>query len=58
MTRVAAAAFAALVVATFAAFLVAQRLKSTPSVVQRVMGARVFSPNQDSRFDRMRCRSH
>ena len=54
MTRVAVAVFGALVVATFAAFLVAQRLKSTPSVVQRVMGARVFSPNQDSRFDRMR----
>ncbi|HEV2062245.1 MAG TPA: FlgD immunoglobulin-like domain containing protein, partial [Solirubrobacteraceae bacterium] len=54
MTRLAAAVFAALVAATFAAFLVAQRLKSTPSVVQRVMGATVFSPNQDSRFDRMR----
>jgi flagellar hook assembly protein FlgD len=54
VTRVAAGVFAALVVATFAAFLVAQRLKNTPSVVQRVMGARVFSPNQDSRFDRMR----
>jgi flagellar hook assembly protein FlgD len=54
VTRVAAVVFGALVVATFAAFLVAQRLKSTPSVVQRVMGARVFSPNQDSRFDRMR----
>jgi hypothetical protein len=54
VTRLAAGVFAALVVATFAAFLVAQRLKSTPSVVQRVMGARVFSPNQDSRFDRMR----
>ena len=54
MTRLAAGVFAALVVATFAAFLVAQRLKSEPSVVQRVMGARVFSPNQDSRFDRMR----
>jgi flagellar hook assembly protein FlgD len=34
--------------------LVAQRLKSTPSLVNRSMGARVFSPNQDSRFDRMR----
>ncbi len=54
MTRLAAGVFAALVVATFAAFLVAQRLKSEPSVVQRVMGARVFSPNQDGRFDRMR----
>jgi hypothetical protein len=54
VTRLAAGVFAALVVATFAAFLVAQRLKSEPSVVQRVMGARVFSPNQDSRFDRMR----
>jgi hypothetical protein len=54
VTRLAAAVFAALVVATFAAFLVAQRLKSEPSVVQRVMGARVFSPNRDSRFDRMR----
>jgi hypothetical protein len=54
VTRLAAGVFAALVVATFAAFLVAQRLKSEPAVVQRVMGARVFSPNQDSRFDRMR----
>ena len=54
MTRLAAVVFAALVVATFAAFLVAQRLKSEPAVVQRVMGARVFSPNHDSRFDRMR----
>ncbi|HEX8085778.1 MAG TPA: N,N-dimethylformamidase beta subunit family domain-containing protein [Solirubrobacteraceae bacterium] len=54
MTRLAAGVFAALVVATFAAFLVAQKLKSEPSVVQRVMGARVFSPNHDSRFDRMR----
>ncbi|HEX8123447.1 MAG TPA: FlgD immunoglobulin-like domain containing protein [Solirubrobacteraceae bacterium] len=54
MTRLAAGVFAALVVATFAAFLVAQRLKNEPSVVQRVMGARVFSPNHDSRFDRMR----
>ncbi|MDQ5808632.1 MAG: hypothetical protein M3320_08155, partial [Actinomycetota bacterium] len=54
MTRLAAGVFAALVVATFAAFLVAQRLKSEPSVVQRIMGATVFSPNQDSRFDRMR----
>jgi flagellar hook assembly protein FlgD len=54
VTRLAAGVFAALVVATFAAFLVAQRLKNEPSVVQRVMGARVFSPNHDSRFDRMR----
>ena len=54
MTRLAAGVFAALVVATFAAFIVAQQLKSTPSLVQRTMGARVFSPNQDSRFDRMR----
>ncbi|HEV2815335.1 MAG TPA: N,N-dimethylformamidase beta subunit family domain-containing protein [Solirubrobacteraceae bacterium] len=54
MTRLAGGVFAALVVATFAAFLVAQRLKNEPSVVQRIMGATVFSPNQDSRFDRMR----
>jgi hypothetical protein len=47
-------AFAALVVATFAAFFVAQRLKSTPPVVQELGVLPVFSPNQDGRFDRTR----
>jgi flagellar hook assembly protein FlgD len=52
MTRPARAVFAALVVATFAAFFVAQRLKNAPAVVQRFRAVPVFSPNQDGRFER------
>ena len=48
--------FAALVVATFAAFFVAQGLKSTPPVIQQlgIEPPRAFSPNQDGRFERLR----
>lgn len=52
MTAFARLAFAALVVATFAAFFVAQRLKSTPPVVQELGVDPVLSPNQDGRFER------
>ena len=49
---VARVAFAALVVATFAAFFVTQRLKREPPVVQSVQARGFFSPNRDGRFDR------
>jgi hypothetical protein len=52
VTRIVAGAFAALVVATFAAFFVAQRLKSTPPLVQEVKVFPFLSPNQDGRFER------
>ena len=54
MTGAARILFAALVVATFGAFFVAQRLKSAPTVLQDVRGARVFSPDGDGRKDRLR----
>jgi hypothetical protein len=44
--------FALLVCATFAAFFVAQELKSTPPLVQDVKVTPFFSPNRDGRFDR------
>jgi hypothetical protein len=47
-------AFALLVGATFAAFFVAQELKSTPPLVQHVQVTGFFSPNRDGRFDRAR----
>jgi hypothetical protein len=47
--------FALLVCATFAAFFVAQELKSTPPLVQDVTRqSPYFSPNKDGRFDRAR----
>jgi hypothetical protein len=52
--------FGVLVAATFAAFFVAQRLKNSPSVIQRLrvdtfgIGGDVFSPNGDGRRDRVR----
>src|SRR4051812_20938441 len=52
VTRVAGAVFAALVVATFAAFFVAQRLKAAPGVVGEFRHSPFFSPNRDGRFDR------
>jgi hypothetical protein len=52
VTRVIAAAFATLVVATFAAFFVAQRLKAAPAVVGEFRRSPFFSPNRDGRFDR------
>ncbi|HEV2060351.1 MAG TPA: N,N-dimethylformamidase beta subunit family domain-containing protein [Solirubrobacteraceae bacterium] len=54
MTATARIAFALLVVATFAAFFVAQQLKTTPPAVQDVTATEVFSPNRDGRKDRMR----
>lgn len=54
MTRVAKVAFALLVVATFGAFFVAQRLKATPSLVLEAKARPLFSPNQDGRKDRAR----
>ena len=47
-------AFALLACATFAAFFVAQELKSTPPLVQHVTVTPFFSPNRDGRFDRAR----
>ncbi len=55
MTRVARITFGVLIVATVAAFFVAQRLKNQPAVIQmsREYGGftRVFSPNGDGRRD-------
>ena len=51
MTRVARVTFLVLLGATFAAFFVAQRLKSAPPQI-RVSGlALLFSPNGDGRQD-------
>jgi hypothetical protein len=52
VSRLAAAVFAVLVLATFGAFFVAQRLKSTPAVVQGFTGNTLFSPNRDGRLDK------
>lgn len=54
MTTVARIVFAALVCATFAAFFVAQELKSSPPRVQQLTVTPRFSPNRDGRFDRAR----
>ena len=54
MTRLAQGLFAALVVATFAAFLVAQRLKSSPPRVDLRGVDPILSPNRDGRKDRGR----
>jgi flagellar hook assembly protein FlgD len=48
----AATIFGVLVVATFGAFFLAQRLKNAPSVVQQFKLTPFFSPNRDGRFDR------
>jgi hypothetical protein len=56
VTPVARAIFALLVAATFGAFFVAQRLKHTPTVLQKVRGDRVFSPNGDGRKDTLEVR--
>jgi hypothetical protein len=53
VTLVARVVFAVLVAATFGAFFLAQRLKNSPSVVQRFRLTPVFSPNRDGRLDRM-----
>ncbi len=54
VTRVARYVFAALVVATFGAFFVAQRLKNGPTLVQNFYRDPVFSPTKDGRLDRLR----
>jgi hypothetical protein len=52
VNRLAAVVFGVLVIATFGAFFVAQRLKNAPSVVQQFMRTPLFSPNRDGRKDR------
>jgi hypothetical protein len=54
VTRAAQAVFGALVLAAFAAFFVAQELKTSPSVVQRFQILPLVSPNGDGRLDRLR----
>ena len=51
MPLVARITFVVLVGATFAAFFVAQRLKSAPPVIDVGRIARYFSPNGDGRRD-------
>jgi hypothetical protein len=52
VTRSATALFCALVVATFGAFFLAQRLKHEPSNVKGFRRVAIFSPNGDGRKDR------
>jgi hypothetical protein len=54
MTRLAAGVFGVLVVATFGAFFLAQRLKNSPPVVGEIHVFPFFSPNGDGRFDKAR----
>jgi FlgD Ig-like domain len=54
MTRLAAGVFGVLVVATFGAFFLAQRLKNSPPVVGEIHVFPFFSPNSDGRFDKAR----
>ncbi|MDQ3850605.1 MAG: hypothetical protein M3296_08345, partial [Actinomycetota bacterium] len=56
MSRLAGAFFAMLVVGTFGAFFVAQRLKAEPGVIGLFRRTPFFSPNGDGRFDRARLR--
>jgi len=56
VTPFAKIAFGALVCATFAAFLVAQALKSSPPRVQNVSVSRLLSPNGDGARERMYAR--
>jgi flagellar hook assembly protein FlgD len=51
LSRLTAAVFAVLVIATFGAFFVAQRLKNAPPVLGQIGVRGVFSPNGDGRFD-------
>jgi hypothetical protein len=51
MTRAASAVFAALVVATFGAFFLAQRLKHEPTTVRGFTRTALVSPNGDGRKD-------
>lgn len=54
VATIAGIAFAALIVATFAAFFITQRLKREPGALGQVRATPFFSPNQDGRFDRAR----
>ena len=54
MTRLAMGVFGVLVVATFGAFFLAQRLKNSPPVVGEIHVFPFFSPNGDGRFDKAR----
>lgn len=54
VAMIAGIAFAVLVVGTFAAFFLTQRLKREPGVLGQVRATPFFSPNQDGRFDRAR----
>ena len=56
MTRLAQAVFAALVLATLGAFLVTQRLKQTPRLVQTLSVTEVFSPHVEYRRAGIRIR--
>jgi flagellar hook assembly protein FlgD len=51
LSRLTAGVFAVLVIATFGAFFVAQRLKNAPPVLGQIGVRGVFSPNGDGRFD-------
>ena len=51
MNRLTAGVFAVLVIATFGAFFVAQRLKNAPPVLGQIGVPGFFSPNGDGRFD-------
>ena len=54
MTRLVAGVFGVLVVATFGAFFLAQRLKNSPPVVGEIGVFPFFSPNNDGRFEKAR----
>ncbi|MEI7626063.1 MAG: FlgD immunoglobulin-like domain containing protein [Actinomycetota bacterium] len=56
MTNFARIAFAALVLSTFGAFFVAQRLKQSPRVVRALTITTAFSPNNSGALDRARIR--
>ena len=56
MTRFARIAFALLVLATFGAFFVAQRLKQSPRVARALTITTAFSPNDSGVLDRARIR--
>jgi N,N-dimethylformamidase beta subunit-like protein/flagellar hook capping protein FlgD len=51
LNRLTAGVFAVLVIATFGAFFVAQRLKNAPPVLSRLTVLPFFSPNRDGRYD-------
>jgi hypothetical protein len=55
-TRLVAAGFAVLVIATFGAFFLASRLKAEPAVLADLQRLRYFSPNGDGRRDVQRIR--